>query len=205
MDNLQSQGIIQLRTFALFLSNNPNGTNNDSSFIIGGYDPKYMLDANFTVLPLLGTFNYWTLWLSGSSLGNVNLQLTSNETIIDCGASYIFYAENDWPNVLAAFQKINPTCNEGYSSLIYCTCASAQDTLKFPNLTFTLGYAVNATFSLPAPHYISRENGVCTLFITSKVGTITRLGMAFVRSFYMYFNIDNRTIGFARANQTFLP
>jgi len=94
----------------------------------------------------------------------------------------------------------------GAKSLIYCDCASANDTLAFPSLSFTLGNSTyNNTFTLPPENYIARSNGTCTLLLQSKPGSVTRLGMAFARSFYLNYNIDDRTLGFARANQTFSP
>jgi len=208
MDNLKTQGYIEHRNFAIFLSNNPNGADDDnSSIIIGGYDPQYMLDANFTVVHLYGIeWNYWTMGILGISLGTIPFNLTSKLSILDCGAAYIFFGANDWPEVLPAYQLINPTCAMGAKSLIYCDCASANDTLAFPSLSFTLGNSTyNNTFTLPPENYIARSNGTCTLLLQSKPGSVTRLGMAFARSFYLNYNIDDRTLGFARANQTFSP
>ena len=90
--------MITERTFSFYLSfnNNTNSKGHENSFselIIGGYDPKYMVE-NFTYAKVVDDF-YWGVKVDAITMGNTSLDIYAGNTmdlvgIIDSGTSLIY-------------------------------------------------------------------------------------------------------------------
>ena len=198
IDMLQSQQIIKQRTFSLYLSNNPNSIDTESRLIIGGYDTKYMLDDSLTYLNVVDPY-YWAVGLISGSFGDIQIDISSKEALIDSGTTLIVVAYADWPSFLETLQEVDSTC-QFYNDTISCDCT--EGILAYPSLNLVLGDSTSEySVSIPANDYILWYKGYCfPLVQTLKDLDMWILGDLFMIKYYTYFNLENQTIGFARSN-----
>jgi hypothetical protein len=202
MDNLKSQGVIAQRTFALYLTDDFTGTSTGSSMIIGGYDPSLMAESDFSTIYVKKNYKFWTVGIQAFKLGDTKFTLSSPHTILDCGADYMDVSDVDWPTIKNAIKNIDSNCNQLSNGLLGCPCPGATDYTKFPTMTWDLGNTtIHKEFSLTPSQYIQVANNVCTLGIRNKPGSVTRLGVTFMKHWYINFDIDNKSIGFAKAKR----
>jgi hypothetical protein len=202
MDNLKSQGIISKKTFALYLTDDFTGTSTGSSMIIGGHDSALMDEPDFSNIYIKQNYKYWTIGIQGFSLGNTNFNMESPHTIMDCGANYMDVADVDWPKILKAIRSVDSDCDVMSNGLVGCPCPGNNDYAKFPKMTWDLGNStIHKEFSLTADQYIRVTNNVCILGIRNKSGSVTRLGVQFMKHFYLNFDMDKMLIGFAKVKR----
>ena len=100
IQNLYDQGKIQERVFSFFLSEY-NNYREIPAFTIGGYDidkfaPNQTLTWNYVT-----DDTYWTVKLSGVSLGDRSIPLSTTNAIVDTGTSYLAMPEREFENFLA--------------------------------------------------------------------------------------------------------
>jgi hypothetical protein len=202
MDDLKAQGVISHKSFAIFLSNNPNSgqVTTDSFLTIGGYDASILGDNQFTTINVVNNYNFWEFNFTGMLIGNNTATLNGSKCILDTGYPYMSIGQYDFPTILAAFQNVSSTCAAtGSRGTIQCTCAAAKDMASYPNLTFKLGYGTVATLPVQASSFGSFANGQCNFGININTGsTVTRFGMNFLRNWYLYFDIDNMAVSFGQ-------
>jgi hypothetical protein len=200
MDNLKAQGIISERVFSLYFSNHSrNLTKDDSMMIVGGYDPEFLLDDQFTTIYLIEGLRYWSVGFPSFKMGNQSYNFISKKSIIDCGASYIALYKPDWEVVFNDVKKKDSTCKMGMNDLIECQCGAYDDIFQFPDVTIVLGDDRGlVTLTLNPQHYIYWTDNKCVLQLQPKLGSVTRFGAAIVKNFYMLFNADKRSVGIAR-------
>ena len=198
IDMLKAQQIIKQRTFSLYLSNNPNSIDTESRLIIGGYDTKYMLEDSLTYLNVVDPY-YWAVGLISGSFGDISIDISSKQALIDSGTTLIVVAYADWPSFLESLQEVDSTC-QLYDDTIACDCT--EGILAYPSLNLILGDSRSEySFSIPANDYILWYKGYCfPLVQTLKDLDMWILGDLFMIKYYTYFNLENQTIGFARSN-----
>jgi hypothetical protein len=204
IDNLKVQGVIQNRTFSIYLSNNPNGNDSNSVLILGGNDLKYTTASSLTFLPVIDTF-YWAVGMVSASLGTTNIPLSAASALIDSGTSLLVAPTSDFLAVLSAFRSFDSTCaiNTGF---IECRCGTNPYSVNnYPDLTFILGSnaGVTGTFKLPAIQYVAWDSNYCYPLIQSLDGIdLWIMGDVFMSYYYTNFNQDTMQIGFGPANPT---
>jgi hypothetical protein len=202
MDNLKSQGVIKQRTFAMYLSDDFTGTSTGSSMIIGGYDPSLMAESDFSTIYVKRNYKYWTVGIQAFKLGEAKFTLSSPHTILDCGANYMDVSDVDWPMIKKAIKNIDADCDELSNGLLGCPCPGATDYTKFPTMTWDLGNTtIHKEFTLTPSQYIQVTNNVCILGIRNKSGSVTRLGVSFMKHWYINFDIEKMSVGFAKAKR----
>ena len=202
LDNLKAQNKISSRSFSIYLANF-TGNKNDalSNIIFGAYDPLLLpVNTSFLYIPLLTNTVYWTIKYQGATFGNIDVGNSARGAIVDCGVNHIQFVQNDWINVYASIISITP-CVPGSEYAEYeCYCPNWNTVLKFPNITLKLGDA-GYDFILTPQHYLTynQDRKVCSIWLRlrSDSNTVMTLGTPFFNAYYMHFNQDNRTIGFA--------
>ena len=113
----------------------------------------------------------------------------------------------DWYRI---YSNISSGRNCGYSTSSgqrACTCTSIND---FKDITFTVG---GHDLTVPVDSWVTREaSGICAFFIDSvnfsNTTSYVLLGYTFLRSHYVYFDLENTRMGFyseVQQSEGYLP
>jgi len=201
MENLQQQGDIGFKSFAIYLCNNTQDVNS-SEIILGGYDSNRMQPgSNFTFHPLVNN-DALGIMLSNVTFGN-NSFSTSHTAMFDSRASAIVAARDDFASLLSIVQAMDPTCNStayGEMTFITCNCSMNQSTAaSYPDLNFMFA-GDNMTYVISSDQYVYMDqNGNCVLDIgqASLLSDNWSLGHQFMKNYYTFYDMDNEQIGIA--------
>lgn len=210
LDLLYQEGKINNRMFSLYLSDNiDGGIDMNSELIINGFDSKKMNGTSFSYLKTAGP-NEWSLQLMGLNIGNVSIPFNfeAPKASLATSRAYIAFPApivSDIVNILRNNYSIE--CAYDQKNPPRCSCGSG--TTNFPPLV--LGFLDDTTtdillnLTVVPDEYVSYAGSYCEIQI-STIGsfeTVWPLGNNFLRNYYVMFNVDNSSIGFA--NLTRIP
>ena len=152
--------------FSLYLDNNPESFNEDSSEILfGGIDPQYSLEE-FVKIPALNS-HYWELIFNnillldnGKTTDSITLSATS--AILDSGLSFILMTSNDlFDFKISLKSNFSLNCYNDINHNYACDCPNGNID-SFPQLTFAFG---TTTLTLNPSYYLKIEEQACILLI----------------------------------------
>ncbi|KIW62330.1 hypothetical protein PV04_10511 [Phialophora macrospora] len=184
------QKLIATPVFSFYFGDSARGT--ESFCAIGGIDDAAYEGAVLR-LPLRRKI-YWEVDLNAASLGGAVALDLNIGAILDTGTSLIAMPSN----FAALFNRYIGATQ--VSSGLYEVSCHKRDQL--PDLTFTLS---GSNFSFSAYDYILElENGSCLSCFQGfdsgeKTGPLFILGNAFLRRWYSIFDLENGTVGLAKA------
>jgi len=201
VENLQKQGDIGFKSFAIYLCNNTQDVNS-SEIVFGGYDSNRMqTGSNFSLYPLVNN-DALGIKLSNVTFGNSSFN-TSQTAMFDSRASAIVAARDDFASLLSIVQAIDPTCNStvyGELTFITCNCSTGLDkAASYPDLSFVFE-GDNMTYVIRPDQYVYMDqNGNCVLDIgqASILSDNWSVGHQFMKNYYTFYDMDNNQIGIA--------
>lgn len=158
-----------------------------------------------------------SVWSIGLSNTGVEVAFPDRGTLgtpalIDSGSSLIVLAPDIYDRLLGELQQHFTGCKElKPQKIVTCDCPPANDLSRIPTLVINVMDAQDQQFALcmSPDEYILESmdsvDGRSTCVPALQRGSVTQpvpliLGMAFMRSFYTNFDIENRRIGFARSD-----
>ncbi|CCE79237.1 Piso0_001288 [Millerozyma farinosa CBS 7064] len=178
---LKEQGVIDTNAYSLYL-NTVNSS--QGSIIFGGYDSA-KINGSLTPLPLTGDSTRLGINLGSVSFGNHNLSV-DKPFVLDTGATLTYFPTSIFKQIGEAFGgQYN---GEGY--IVNCTTSSID------NMTFN--FDEGAKITIPYKDLLTElDSGGCMLGILPNDQYAT-LGDNFLRSAYVVYNLDNRTISLSQ-------
>jgi len=200
MDTLKAQGKIDKRQFAIFLNTDGSYENGDkspsSNLMIDGYDlGKYSTESSFNYVDVTDS-GYWSVIADTITLGDQTLAV-EYYVIIDTGTSWIFGPDDQ----ATTFQNTllgRTDCQLGEDEL-QCTCTPTDSAGAYPIITFSMG---GQDYTLAAKDYFQPLDDAglnCQVIISGSDDPFWLLGDAFIRNYYINFDMDGMRIGFAEA------
>jgi saccharopepsin len=184
------QKLIDKPVFSFYFGDTTRGT--ESFCTLGGLDDT-SYEGPVLTLPLRRRI-YWEVDLNAVSLGEAIVLGLNLGAILDTGTSLIAM-----PSDLAALFNRYMGATQVSSGLYEVDCHKRD---QLPDLTFTLS---GSKFSISAHDYILElENGSCISCLQGfdageKTGPLFILGNAFLRRWYSIFDLENDTVGLAKA------
>lgn len=192
---LYTNGRISSPTFSLFLNDIGFDGNKKyeikSNVIFGGYDlKKFAFNPNsfFSFHKISNSVNAWSIVASSFTFGSYSLKNSDETLILESGFSFIGIPSTI---LLKVYEKIkNKIICENNQTFLICPCDSS---FKLPELEFVVD---NTTYSIPAKYYIEQEQeNKCVLLIVSSNQSSWILGQVFLRQYYSYYIMENKTVG----------
>ena len=193
IDALFNAGIILNRAFGL----NLKSTSETSKATIGGYDESVVTDFNSFKFANLTSSTLWMTSCSKVAYNGVDQGLSASVAYVASGSSFISFEtfNGDWNTI---YSNISSGRDCGYSTssgLRACTCTSIYN---FKDMTFTVG---DHDLTVSVDTWVKREaSGICAFYIDSTNYSNTTsnviLGYTFMRSHYIYYDLENTRIGF---------
>ena len=183
------QKLIDSGVFAFYLGYSEDGT--DSEAVFGGVNKEHYT-GKITTIPLRRKA-YWEVDLDSIALGEDVAELENTGVILDTGTSLIAL-----PSQLAEMLNAQIGAKKGYNGQYSVDCDKRS---SLPDVTFTLS---GHPFTLPATDYILEISGSCIstfmgMDFPEPTGPLAILGDAFLRRYYSIYDLDNNTVGLARA------
>lgn len=176
LEQLLADNLVEDASFSFYL------TENISTLVIGGVDPKFA-KSEFKYFPIIGT----GFWSTMAKLTMGNFILTDHiEAVFDSGTSLIVIG----PNLYAGFlEQTGIDASDYYDS---------DDIEDFESITVHMGYD-SLTITPQAYMRYVPEKGQYKLGLIGQVTgpDMIVLGDIFLRSYYTHFDYDNMRIGFA--------
>lgn len=202
LDTLVSQGVIQSRSFSVYVPRVQGSQG--PQLLFGGVDPDHYT-GNFTYLPVTTPYD-WSVSLTGTSVGGVAIPpaATVMNVIFDLSGPLIYGSSEIIEPIC---QQIGVPCPQAQSP--YDPPATVDCSLvgTLPDVAFTLG---QTTFTLPATQYVLVEyygpEPTCLLafeqlgngWTLTGLGPEILVGESFLSYYYANFDVDNLQIGLAK-------
>ena len=193
IDALFNAGIISNRVFGMNLKT----ISETSRVTIGGYDETVVPDFNRFKFANLTSSSTWKTSCSKIAYNGVDQGLNASVAYLTSADSFIRFEtfNGDWNRM---YSNISSGRECGYSTssgLRACTCTSIYN---FKDMTFTVG---EHDLTVSVDTWVKREaSGICAFYIDSTNYSNTTsnviLGYTFMRSHYIYYDLENTRIGF---------
>jgi hypothetical protein len=181
---LIQNGIVSKAVFSFYLGNNSPG-----ELILGGNDPSHFTGSPVEIS--LESETYWQVGLNSVSIGTIPIVKSSGPAILDTGTTLLVGPVAQVEMILEAIGGKNT------GGLVHVACSAATNA---PVLSFNIG---GHSFSLTGKDYIINDgNDGCIVGIqgadmkTSK-GLMWILGDVFLRSWYVQFDLGNKSVWLA--------
>ena len=187
--NMIEQGAIDAPVFAFYLGS--TGSDSESEAVFGGIDRDHF-KGDLITLPVRRKA-YWEVSFDSITFGKDTSKLDNTGAIIDTGTSLIAL-----PSDLAELLNGAIGATKSWNGQYTVDCAR-RDSL--PDLTFTLS---GHNFPIGPYDYIMEVSGSCISAIMGMdfpepVGPLAILGDAFLRKWYSVYDLENDTVGLAKA------
>ncbi|KAI5363842.1 Putative aspartic peptidase A1 family, aspartic peptidase, active [Septoria linicola] len=187
--NMIDQGLLDEKVFAFYLSSTDKG--DESEAIFGGVNKDHYT-GEMTKIPLRRKA-YWEVDLDAITFGKQTAEIDATGAILDTGTSLIAL-----PSTLAELLNKEIGAKKSYNGQYTVDC-SKRDSL--PDLTFTL---TGHNFTIDAYDYILEVQGSCIsafmgFDIPEPAGPLAILGDAFLRKWYSVYDLENNSVGLAKA------
>jgi len=205
---LYEQGLIEAPVFSIFLNNNEFTDRQAvpvSALLLGGYElDNYSHGSDFTYIPLVAASDpssiFWSVSMTQIAIGEVAIELSSTHAILDTGSSYILAPSFDSYRILDVIKRVN-SCAEDLVNFV-CKCDSETWADFYPVLVLVLGPEKTKVRLNPQDYFfrviVRQTNGACQLLIDSDPNLdYWVLGAAFLRKYYVLFDLERRVIGLA--------
>ncbi|KAK6410011.1 aspartic proteinase precursor [Oleoguttula sp. CCFEE 5521] len=185
-----NQGLLDEKKFAFYLSDT-NAEGDESVATFGGVDKSHYT-GKMTNIPLRRKA-YWEVDLDAITFGDETAELEATGAILDTGTSLIAL-----PSTLAELLNKEMGAKKSYNGQYTVECTK-RDSL--PDLTFTLtGY----NFTIGPYDYVLEVQGSCIsafmgFDIPAPAGPLAILGDAFLRRWYSVYDLENNSVGLAKA------
>ena len=196
LDRLKSSGLIESRTFSMYLGDSPKSFGDVTGEIIfGGYDPEYA-KGEFKFVQVNGF--HWQADLYKMTLGNDSIS-SSFPVIFDSGTSLLLLPTVVFKNLINNLNLKGGSCFAGGELSYRCSCSKIS---QLPDLVFH--FDKNA-FNIPASAYIDNSNrfqSQCDLLVQD-IGDGSYegiLGDTFLKNYYALYTVDNKTVGLVSVN-----
>lgn len=215
MDQLFSSGQIQQKMFSLYLDDNIEAYEDDSSAILfGGVDSSYYT-GNFLKVRAIDSY-YWQTYLNSTylSLGSnsITVKIKAVQALIDSGSDIIKMTPSDFGAFTDNLKdQFGMSCSRDINRDYACTCPGG-DISGYPNITLILDSQV---FTLTPNMYLTVKSDSCVLLLdgcltsssnmpSDRLQTINTanyiiLGSPFLRAYYTVFSVDDMSMSFATA------
>jgi len=198
IDNLYNHGMITSRSFSLDIQLKPYNasdaefSNDQNSYLIlGGYEEQYMI-TNFTNVSVVNTGN-WTINLTSLSIDDTPVQITSNLAILASGSQNLLMPPNDYTAFIEALQLAwNVTLDD--SNSFPCPMSDS----RLPSIVFGFD---DQTLEFEIEYLLNSSYSGCSLMVAPEeyLNNTWVLGSPFLANYYVLFDLDNMTIGFANS------
>lgn len=209
IDTLYNRSLISSRTFSLFLCNDPYETmDSHSELIIDGYDENRTNETSFTYIKL-GRMNDWVLNVTGFRINNHSVSFETFKKTpvaqIATNRGYVGFPTVIINAILNSLKRRGIACTYDLMNFPKCQCDHGPG--SFPSLYFTFSNSDNDTVELvmrPESYVIERESSCELQMNTIPAGANDSewiLGNNFLRNYYMMFNMENSSIGFANVTR----
>jgi saccharopepsin len=184
------QKALDSAVFAFYLGS-ADKDGDDSEVVFGGIDKSHYT-GEMTTIPVRRKA-YWEVNFDAISFGDSVAELDNTGAILDTGTSLITL-----PGTLAELLNKEIGAKKGFNGQYTVEC-DARDGL--PDLGFSLA---GNNFTITAYDYILEVQGSCISAITpmdikAPVGPLAILGDAFLRKWYSVYDLENNTVGIAKA------
>ncbi|GFO20534.1 cathepsin d [Plakobranchus ocellatus] len=203
LDNMVSQGLLQAPVFSLYLKRLGTDGGRESHLTLGGANPHFFRgDFIFTDLT---EPDKWRFKIDRIEMLNGAYILWVSEGEVEVRSNFAMI-EGPYAEVHLINKKLGATLMDvpGMYSVYEFNCSEVD---SLPDVDFFIDYG--KILSLSSKDYVVKEQTfgktICySAFLGRKRVTkdgenYWRLGQAFLRSFYTYFDKDNHRIGFAKA------
>lgn len=194
--NMVNQNLVAKPVFGFYLDRNPNAPDG-GELVLGGTDPKHFF-GNFTYVPLTSA-TYWEFHMNGIVVGGKTSPYCSGgcKAIADTGTSLLAGPKDE-------VTKLNTQL--GAKEIIAGEWTIDCSLVKgLPNIGFVIG---SHTFTLTGEQYVLQVTegttticlmGFAGIDIPPPMGPLWILGDVFIGPFYTEFDVGNRRLGFAEA------
>ena len=106
IDNLYSDGLIDSRVFSLYLADDAN-YRNVSMLTVGGYDvERFAYNQTVTWNDVTYT-TWWTLNLKKAEVGDIFIDTSTKNAIIDSGTSYLAMPDKDLKSLVTLLTSVH--------------------------------------------------------------------------------------------------
>ncbi|KAI8870580.1 acid protease [Ramicandelaber brevisporus] len=186
---LAKRGMLKENKFGFYLAHEHGSTG--SGLTIGGIDES-KLEGPVDYYPTR-QHGYWLIEMKGVSVGDgqTGLNIHSENAVIDTGTSLIVMGHHD---AMIINRELGATdSGQGY----YIIDCDKKKTLP----TIHIKFGAKAYDLTPESYIIEDTDGTCFTAFTpgSPYPTLWILGDVFLRSYYSIYDMDAKTVGFAKA------
>ena len=197
LDQLQSSNQIRAKSFSMYFGNKPTSNGEATGEIIfGGYDPKYA-SGSFKYVNVHENKVHWEADLDKITFGSQKINTNSFPIIFDSGTTFMLLPGSVVRSLVEKLNSKPGNCWLTTGIFNYqCNCSIAS---RLPDINFYFG---GVSISLPASAYLdtTRQCGLLIQEFGSSNSFQGVLGAAFLKNYYSFYNIDNRTVGLAPLN-----
>jgi len=196
---LYSAGVINRRIFSLYIGDfNFDGEGDNSVFTVGEYSTYDYSAGNMIFLPVYKPVGLWSLQLSGASLGDSPIGITTDIAVLNSTSHNLSLPPQDAESF---FEMLNSagSCGLSEDGRLLCDCGMAYSVHSYPDLVLTLGTRTRFTLK-PTDYFMERQEG-CYLLVDSKASGSWVLGLPFLRAYYTLYDMDNELVGLAASLQ----
>ncbi len=193
LTNLQQQGIIRHKIFAFYLSNSIYSSSISSELSFGDYNSN-LISGTLKYFALCSNQS-WGFNASNFSFDATIIENNTRRTLLNSAASAISAPFQSYVTILSYLKSNFESCLS-FGNIIKCSCPSGSS--SFPTFSFVIE---DTQFKLEPKYYITEENSICSLKITSgdSIEEIWILGMDFLQKYYAVFDAEELKIGLAES------